>query len=140
MVADLREDFPTVSFAVCDDRADWGHDKRAKGVEWATGDYLGFFNHDDEYELDYIEKMLRKAADTGADAVYCGWTGDFGNPWPSFGLGSSTSGNFIVRTELAQEVGYTERTYEADGHFINALANRAENGIEFVNEVLYHHH
>lgn len=122
-----------------ENRNDWGHDKRSRGVVLAESDYLGFFNHDDEYELDYIEKMMRMAEAFGADAVYCGWTGVHGNPVPAFSLGSSTSGNFIVRTELAQEVGYLARSYEADGHFINALANRAD-GIGFVDEVLYHHH
>jgi hypothetical protein len=53
-------------------------------------------------------------------------------------LGSSTSGNFIVRTKLAQLVGWTGRRYEADGDFINAIADVTDRIVK-VNEVLYDH-
>lgn len=107
----------------------------------AQCDFVGFFNHDDFYEDDYIEEMMFQAEE-GADVVFCGWTsgnGGWGSDKPNFAGGSSTSGNYIVRTELAQRIGYPkDGAYESDGIFINALA-KATDKIVFVDKVLYHH-
>jgi glycosyltransferase involved in cell wall biosynthesis len=113
---------------------DWGHDKRAKGLDLATSDYTGWFNHDDSYDRSYIEKMMAEA-EAGSDVVFCGWSKSSD---PSFRLGSSTSGNYIVRTPYAREAGYTDRHYEADGTFINRLADNGGK-ITKVKEVLYFH-
>lgn len=126
----LREDFPEASFFEESNREDWGHEKRARGVALARGDFLGFFNHDDLYSPSYIEKMLCD----DADVVFCNWNGGD----REFHLGSSTSGNFIVRSGLARQVGYLERAYEADGHFINALCEHTDRIVK-VNENLYTH-
>jgi len=129
-VARLREEFPWALWVERPNLEDFGHDKRAHGIELATKDFLGFFNDDDTYELSYVEKML-KAVEM-ADAAYCQWN----NGDVQFCLGSSTSGNFIVRTELAKSVGYPERDYSADGKFIDRVHGRA-NGIVYVRENLY---
>lgn len=112
---------------------DWGHAKRAEGLEVATGDWVGFFNDDDSYAPDYIEKML--SATESADVVYCGWSGKTDC---TFNLGSSTSGNFIVRTDFGRWVGYHSRRYEADGDFIEEC--RAHDArIRRVDDILYAH-
>lgn len=111
-------------------RNDWGHEKRAKGLELATQEYITWWNSDDSYDNTFIEKML-----TGNDATYCSWNG---NQNPQFHLGSSTSGNFIVKTEIARKAGYNSRAYEADGILINDIAKQT-NDIHFVNELLYYH-
>jgi hypothetical protein len=129
----LREDFPSVLFAGCENENDWGHAKRALGVVMAQGEWLGFFNDDDEYANDYIEKMLAAGGDN--DVVYCAWNEQ---PLCHFHLGSSTSGNFIIRTELAQRVGYRHRAYEADGLFIEDVKN-ASARVARVDEILYTH-
>lgn len=99
----------------------------------ASQDYIGFFNDDDSYHRDYVKEMLDNSL--GMDAVYCGW-----NTYnrPSFSLGSSTSGNFIVNAVLAKEIGYPWRSYDADGMFINAIKQRTDK-IKFVDKVLYFH-
>ena len=130
----IARDFPHVLIVEQQNENDWGHAKRAQGVDLARCDALGFFNADDSYELTYIEKMMAEIED-GADAVYCSW-----NTIPNciFALGSSTSGNFVVRTGLARAVGYPDRHYEADGTFINAIGAHATH-IARVDDLLYHH-
>lgn len=111
---------------------DWGHDKRAVGIELAVGDYLGFFNADDSYEPDYLEEML----DPDFDVSYCDWK-EVAAP-VEFKLESSNSGNFIIRTEVARRIGWTGRHYQADGEFIDAVSASGAS-IRHVPKVLYHH-
>lgn len=133
VLAELAEDFPHATFRACEDRQDWGHEKRSQGLALASKEWVGFFNDDDSYSQQYLEKML--AAGENADAVYCGWNTI---RRPDFRLCSSTSGNFIVRTALAKAVGYTSRAYEADGHFIDGLVAAGARPV-FVDELLYAH-
>jgi hypothetical protein len=130
---DLREDFPDVTFLAVENQNDWGHEKRATGLAAASCDWVGFFNDDDSYSLDYLERMLAEAAE--ADAVFCEWNE---NPGCDFHIYRSTAGNFIVRAALAKKVGWRSRVYEADGHFIEAL-NAAGARVVKVPELLYHH-
>lgn len=133
-LARLKEEFPEAEFLERPDCGDWGHEKRAEGLERATGDWVGFFNDDDRYARDYLARMLA-ATGPDVDVVYCGWST---YPDCEFRLGSSTSGNFIVRRSLAQTVGWASRRYEADGDFIDALV-AADARLARVNQVLYHH-
>ena len=130
----LRKEFPSVTFHEEPNKEDWGHDKRAKGLDLASGDYIAWFNHDDSYNPDFIEQMMREA-ENGADVVYCGWSG---NSNPEFKASNSTSGNYIVRTQVGRNAGYGDRHYEADGTFINRIA-ALNPTIKFVNRVLYYH-
>ena len=127
-----KEAYPKVSFCEEPNLNDWGHAKRAKGLDLATSDYTGWFNHDDSYDRTYIEKMM---ANEGNDVVFCGWSKSSD---PNFSAGSSTSGNYIVKTSYARNVGYKNRQYEADGTFINGLAGQGGK-ITRVEEVLYFH-
>ena len=130
----LREHFPGVVFIECENRNDWGHDKRAAGVLAASKDALGFFNADDSYAMTYVEQMMA-ALESGAEAAYCAWNTI---PGCGFHLGSSTSGNFVVRTDLARRAGYRDRHYEADGTFIEALRSHASS-VARVDDLLYFH-
>jgi hypothetical protein len=130
----LWEDFPEISLLQTENYNDWGHEKRAQGLEYANGDAIGFFNADDSYSLEYVEKMMA-AIEDGADAAYCAWNTI---PGCTFALGSSTSGNFVVRTGLARAVGYRDRHYEADGTFIEALRENA-GLVTRVDDPLYYH-
>lgn len=133
VICRLAEDFPHVDgWFRHDDQRDFGHAKRADGIAQATGDYLGFFNDDDSYAADYLEKMMAAVAETGV--AYCGWNEQ---PGCVFKLSSSTAGNFIVNTTVARQAGYKGRDYTADGDFINRL--RELTRPVKVDEVLYHH-
>lgn len=134
----LEEGFPYVAFHWVENRNDWGHEKRSQGLDLATGEWIGWFNHDDDYDSTYVEKLLDLADEH--DVVYCAW-----NRIPDcvFGGCSSTSGNFIVRVDKAREVGgWQWRDYAADAWFINALVDggarvaRVDETLYFWNEVL----
>lgn len=131
-VSRLREQFPEAEILERPRAGDWGHAARAEGLARAAGDWVGWFNSDDRYDRRYLEKML--ALRDHADVVFCGW-----NEQPDcvFRPGSSTAGNFIVRTAVARRVGWNGRHYEADGDFIAAAA--AHGRVVKVNEVLYTH-
>lgn len=133
-LSNLREAFPKVVFYEEPDLKDWGHDKRAKGLNLATSDYTGWFNHDDSYHQSYIEIMMMEA-EFGNDVVYCGWNK---MDKPGFVANQSTSGNYILKTELGRKAGYTDRHYEADGTFISRIS-ALDPKIRFVNKVLYYH-
>lgn len=128
----LEDGFPQASFHWVPNRNDWGHEKRSQGLEMATGDWVGWFNHDDSYTSDYLERMLEQAVDH--DVVYCAWNAI---PDCSFVGCSSTSGNFIVRTDLAKQVGWRWRDYCADAWFIEHVGARAR--VSRIDEVLYFH-
>jgi hypothetical protein len=131
----LLKDFPDAGLGERPDRSDWGHEKRAEGLELASSEWVGFFNDDDSYDASYLEKLMRHANDA-IDVVYCAWNGRTTNC--RFALGQSTSGNYIVRTAVGREAGYTDRVYEADGTFIERVAKLARN-IVYVPDVLYRH-
>lgn len=119
------------------DRGDWGHEKRAIGLQEATKTWIGFFNADDEYEDTFIEKLITP----GYDFVYCDFTSHLfkGNTVRSkLSHGNITSGNFIVKRSLANKVGYEHREYHADWLFIKDLLELNPK-TKHVPEVLYKH-
>ena len=46
---------------------------RNEGLKSATGEYVSFFDADDRYEPETIEKLLRAATENDADIVICGY-------------------------------------------------------------------
>ena len=120
---------------------DWGHQKRALGLELASGDFIGWFNHDDSYEPTYIEELLGAVEREDADVAFCNWShGGRGmdvNHACEFRGGNSTAGNWIGRTALIREVGYTNRDYSADAHLIDAVRPKAK--VVKVHKTLYNH-
>jgi hypothetical protein len=71
---EARKRYTGVTFYAEPNLSDWGHDKRAKGLDLATSDYTGWFNHDDSYDKTYIEKMM---ANEGSDVVLQCWKLNF---------------------------------------------------------------
>lgn len=46
---------------------------RLRGVQEATGEWIGFVDGDDEIELDMYERLLRNAKEHGAQISHCGY-------------------------------------------------------------------
>jgi hypothetical protein len=126
---------------------DFGYSKRNALIQLAESDYVGFFSHDDSYDGDYIEQMLKAVDNTGAHAAYCQWDDghldrkEFGRTC-TFNTDSSTLGNFIVRRDLLLEIGGFPMSPRGhglrDGELIEAIRARI-GSVARINVTLYHH-
>lgn len=114
---------PTTKIFEVPNRNDWGHEKRSKGIEKATQPYLLFVNSDDIYSSEFLRVMLNAAIESNKDFIYADWIGKHNNRLinAELRLGAITSGCYIVKTSIAQEVGYKDRHYEADWTFIKGI-------------------
>ncbi|WP_329336093.1 glycosyltransferase family 2 protein [Streptomyces sp. NBC_01352] len=87
---------------------------RAHGLALVDTEWTAFLDSDDELDPDHIEQLLVCAKETGADYVYP-WFRVVGgtDPFPMFygkpfdpAAPNSTTITILVRTELAQQVGF----------------------------------
>lgn len=122
------------------DEKDYGYRKRNRMALRASGEWLGFFCHDESYHPRYIELMLRKAeTKPEADVVYCAWSYD---PSCTFRPAESSLGNFFIKTRVFTKAGGFEIAEEpgmCDALLIYKLA--FEMGVKSVKEpaTLYYH-
>lgn len=88
---------------------------RQHGLALVETEWTAFLDSDDEMDPDHIEHLLACAEQTGADYVYpwfrvVGGTDPFpmffGRPWDDTAPHQTTI-TILVRTELAQQVGFT---------------------------------
>lgn len=88
---------------------------RQHGLALVETEWTAFLDSDDEMDPDHIEHLLACAEQTGADYIYpwfrvVGGTDPFpmffGQPWDDAAPHQTTI-TILVRTELAQQVGFT---------------------------------
>lgn len=87
---------------------------RQRALDSVRTEWTFFLDDDDELKPEHCEKLLKHAADTGADYVFSYWdlscTGDvlnaFGREFDPRNPHHTTS-TILVRTELAKSVGFT---------------------------------
>jgi hypothetical protein len=93
---------------------------RQHGLALVETEWTAFLDSDDEMDPDHIEKLLACAQATGADYVYpwfrvVGGTDPFpmffGRPWDNDAPHSTTI-TILVRTKLAQQVGFRQVSWE----------------------------
>lgn len=135
----LETVLPDVHYFEQPNKNDWGQEKVSHGLNAARGEYVGFFNIDDEYESNYIERMIKKARTEKADLVYCDFVSKegvtiFGQPKLNIG----TRGMFIVRADFGRKVGYNHRDYGADGRFLEEAVEAGAVHIR-LEDILYRH-
>jgi hypothetical protein len=106
-----RYPFP-LEMQIHQNKNDFGYDKRNRLLPLATGEFVGFFAHDDSYEPEFLELMLGAAE--GKDVAFCWW--DEVNQVilggqrrvceaETFEQFYATLGGFIVRTTLLRRLG-----------------------------------
>lgn len=114
---------------------DWGAEKCDQGLKLASMDYIWYCNVDDEPHTGFLERLTRE----NGDIIACDFNSHLAglNTAVAPVVGQITRGCFIVRRDVAQQIGYYHRTYEADGLHAKEIA---ENGsFKRVEEVLYTH-
>lgn len=136
-IQSLKKLFPAVLCFEMENENDWGHSKREAGVVDCRTDYLFFCNADDKYHNDFIKEMSKY----NEDFIYCDFTTRPNNRKidSSISHGKITSGNFLVKTSIAQECGYpNQRVYHADWLFIQKVVSSGASTRK-VEKLLYYH-
>jgi len=126
---DIEGEHKGIQYVRCEDKKDWGHDKRAQGLEECDTDYLVFVNADDDYDQQFIQEFMDCAEETDGDFIYGNFRSHlFKGSEINAGLacGRITSGCYIVKTSKAKEAGYNSRRYEADWDFIKGVIDISE--------------
>src|SRR5258708_36935556 len=124
---ELKREFPLCNFMDVPNRKDWGYTKRGIGLALGEGEYVCFCNEDDIYNQLFLTKLVGAIKKEKVDMAYCVWRDrDIGLKAARAVLQKSgmTSGNFVVKTELAQSVGWRGREYAADWDFIKSLLDK----------------
>lgn len=111
------------------DRKDYGYEKRAAGLGLARGEFITWWNFDDLYEPNAIER-LESFMDDETDIVHCLFVvrkpGSSNTPnGTQFRAGYTDAGSFLIRTKVARAHGYLGRHDCADGELIDSLAKFA---------------
>ncbi len=121
---DLKKKYSNCEFFDVPNRKDWGHAKRAMGLAFAEGKYMCFVNADDEYDPLFLEYLITALEKEEGQLAYCDWADksiDFNTALAFLAKGQMTSGNFVVRSDIAKKVGWQHRLYASDWYFIRDL-------------------
>lgn len=115
------------------------YEKCNRGLELATGEYIGFFAGDDLYEHTYLEKMMANRR----DLLYCDFHSHYrqdGSVCPgALEMGHLTTGSFLIRTELAKRYRFPI-TGMGDIEYIQEILHNNPNiTTEHIPEALYIH-
>jgi len=128
---------------------DYGHSLRSKGVQDATQEYCLLTNDDNYYVPIFIDEISKTIQQENPDIIYFDMVHnyrfeDLPNP-----VGYQTlitepridridMGSFIFRTQLGKSIGFTDRSYKADGVFFEALTAVTTNIVK-IPKVLFVH-
>jgi hypothetical protein len=113
-------------------KEDWGHTLRAQALEKVDTEWINLTNGDNYYTPKFVEFMLSEAEKSDLDFVFCDLLHNYpnvnGDGRGAYHVLDSRAHvnridmcNFIVKTKLAQEVGFNHRGRDADGLFVMDL-------------------
>lgn len=115
-----RQTVPARLITVEDTRREGAAATRQRGLDQVGTPWTAFLDSDDELDPDHLEHLLACAAETGADYVYPWFRVKggrdpfpmfFGRPWDDAHPHATTI-TILVRTSLAQQVGFENRPGE----------------------------
>lgn len=131
---------------------DYGHSLRDIGIRKANTEFLLLTNDDNYYMPVFLEYMFQSIRANELDLILCDMIHSHNNPgiymqqpyelFKAFPKKHYTDiGNFIVKTKIAQDVGFRSREFDADGVFIDDIMTRYSNKIRVgkINNVLFVH-
>lgn len=116
-----------------DDRFnDYGHSMRAVALKECETKYLNWQNADNYLTPAFVEAFLTKMETEGLGFCYCNLVHNYPNvngDWKEgYNILDSAPhlnridiANFVVKTKLAQRIGFNHRSTGADGLFVNEL-------------------
>lgn len=132
---------------------------RKLGLSKATGAYVGFCDSDDWLDIDYVEKMVKKAEEANADIVYCPIVREYPNgkrlelrineynsakelllnSCPSVLFNSMC--NKLIRREIAQNpaIEVLEGVSIGEDLFYITQVAKLSNTVAYVEKVVYHY-
>lgn len=118
------EDFFDYKFS--DERYnDWGHSLREIAINEATSPLLLITNDDNYYCPTFVEDMINQLKTTESDLVICDMLHSHSNYKKYFRTypksGSIDIGAIVAKTELAQIVGWRDKSFGGDGTYCEDL-------------------
>lgn len=131
---------------------DYGHSLREIGLRRCSTDFVLITNGDNYYTPVFLERMFKKIDSDNLDLVLCDMIHSHNRPgnrsqtsykpfvtFPS--LDHIDMGAFIVRADLAKKAGFADKSYAADGVFIERIMRSSDRPLRWgkVDDVLFVH-
>ena len=153
LLSEYKTKYPnTINFAFTPERHnDFGHSLREIGIGLADTPFLLLTNDDNYYCPIFLENMFQALHAHQADIVMCDMIHSHNNPGghlqPPYSLlktapspGSVDIGCFIVKTDLAKQVSFRDKSHDGDATFFGDLLQKnPQIRIAKVNQVLFVH-
>lgn len=125
----------------------WGHELRSIGLNHVGTPWLMWTNDDNYYVPTFLERMLEAAGEHDLDMAICNMLHDSHGGQENYyhvldaqlERGKIDIGCFIVRAEMAKQVGFNGRDYAADWQFVSELLETCNPRVGKVSEVLCVH-
>jgi hypothetical protein len=102
----------------------WGHKNRHTALMMVDTPWVAMTNADNQYCYAFVKHFIGDMTDGKTDAQVFPISHSYFGYEPfyrGFGCGATDLMQFIIRTEMAQAVGFTSELHHADGVFLEAL-------------------
>jgi len=152
-----HEKHPEITYEFSEIRHnDYGHSLRELGIRKVTTEFILITNDDNYYVPSFLELMFQEIFTNKLDLLLCDMvhshlaSNDGGmqylkdqygyfRTYPNMGL--IDIGCFIVRTDIAKQVGFRDKTFFGDGTFVEDIKKKFAQSIRVgkLNKVLFVH-
>jgi hypothetical protein len=122
---------PRISYIETDKRENcWGHNLRKLGLSLVETKYLNFQNCDNQLFPPFLEGLLSVCERSESDVAICNFVHshqEYGAFFSTFSISQCDIANFIIKTEIAKEIGFNHVEFAADGKFIEEVKSARSN-------------
>lgn len=116
-------------------RGYWGHPYRQVGIEIARGEWIGLSNDDNYYAPGYLEQMVYRGEQDGADVVLSEILHSY-HGWQVVTAGSDL-GAFLARRSIVQQVTWPGVNFDADQVYVRQLCEAAKGRVTVLRRPLF---